>query len=298
MGVKIDLLEVLRQKDRLSDVNTEMVSTLAKVDTEMNNCCTNLTGGGTALEVSVASLNNTISIVAEKLKKAVPVLVDFMGAQMQSYQVSLDDANAQLQDLIDVLKTNYAEDGTITNSGRLITSDMRADATINDSSSYSSGKNNYTTLENKIRSETEWNNLNECFYYFKEKGLSDEQIAGILGNACQESGFVLDIKNPTSTSKGLFQWLDSRYPSDWSLETQLDHAWNEMQGTPCGGNISSVVDSLSSKTTVADATNTFAVFFEGASKRNNETGAMYVPDLSVRTNFANTIYAYIKDNLS
>ena len=205
MGVKIDLLEVLRQKDRLSDVNTEMVSTLAKVDSEMNNCCTNLTGGGTALEVSVASLNNTISSVAEKLKKAVPVLVEFMDTQMQSYKVSLEEANAELQDLISVLKGNYAEDGTITNFGRLITSDMRADATINDSGSYSSGKNNYTTLENKIGSETEWNNLNECFYYFKEKGLSDEQIAGILGNACQESGFVLDIKNPTSTSKGLFQ---------------------------------------------------------------------------------------------
>ena len=34
MGVKIDLLEVLRQKDRLSDVNTEMVSTLGIEDVD------------------------------------------------------------------------------------------------------------------------------------------------------------------------------------------------------------------------------------------------------------------------
>ena len=50
MGVKIDILEILRQKDRLDDVNAEVASTLSKVDTELNNCCTNLTGGGTALE--------------------------------------------------------------------------------------------------------------------------------------------------------------------------------------------------------------------------------------------------------
>ena len=67
-----------------------------------------------------------------------------------------------------------------------------------------------------------------------------------------------------------------------------------MQGTPCGGNISSVVDSLSSKSTVADATRTFAVFFEGAGI--GEGGS--VPDLGARTNFANTIYTYIKDNLT
>ena len=113
MGVKIDILEILRQKDRLDDVNDEIVSTLSKVDNELNNCCNNLTAGGTALEVSVATLITVISSVTEKLKKSVPNLISFMDTQMKSYNVSLTDANKELNQLISILKATYESDGDI-----------------------------------------------------------------------------------------------------------------------------------------------------------------------------------------
>ena len=113
MGVKIDILEILRQKDRLDDVNDEIVSTLSKVDNELNNCCNNLTAGGTALEVSVATLITVISSVTEKLKKSVPNLISFMDIQMKSYNVSLTDANNELNQLISILKATYESDGDI-----------------------------------------------------------------------------------------------------------------------------------------------------------------------------------------
>ena len=114
MGVKIDILEILRQKDRLDDVNAEVASTLSKVDTELNNCCTNLTGGGTALEVSVASLISVNSSVTEKLKKAIPKLITFMDTQMESYNVSLTEANNELNQLVSILKATFESDGDIT----------------------------------------------------------------------------------------------------------------------------------------------------------------------------------------
>lgn len=114
MGVKIDILEILRQKDRLDDVNAEVASTLSKVDAELNNCCTNLTGGGTALEVSVASLISVNSSVTEKLKKAIPKLITFMDTQMESYSVSLTDANNELNQLVSLLKATFESDGDIT----------------------------------------------------------------------------------------------------------------------------------------------------------------------------------------
>ena len=114
MGVKIDILEILRQKDRLDDVNAEVASTLSKVDTELNNCCTNLTGGGTALEVSVASLISVNSSVTEKLKKAIPKLIAFMDTQMESYNVSLTEANNELNQLVSILKATFESDGDIT----------------------------------------------------------------------------------------------------------------------------------------------------------------------------------------
>ena len=113
MGVKIDILEILRQKDRLDDVNAEVASTLSKVDAELNNCCTNLTGGGTALEVSVASLISVNSSVTDKLKKAIPKLIAFMDTQMESYNVSLTEANNELNQLVSILKATFESDGDI-----------------------------------------------------------------------------------------------------------------------------------------------------------------------------------------
>lgn len=94
------------------------------------------------------------------------------------------------------------------------------------SASYSSSSNQQTVV---------WN-------YFKNKGLNDKAIAGIMGNIQQESGFNSSAVNKSSGASGIFQWLGGRknglqdyaksVGKSWSdLQVQLDYAWKELQGS-------------------------------------------------------------------
>ena len=78
--------------------------------------------------------------------------------------------------------------------------------------------------------------------FFKGKGLTDEAVAGIMGNVAVESNFSPTAYNYSSGAFGIFQWLGSRYDSllDYAsgrntsasdLDTQLNYAWEEMQTT-------------------------------------------------------------------
>ncbi|WP_342534787.1 phage tail tip lysozyme [Lysinibacillus sp. FSL K6-0057] len=78
--------------------------------------------------------------------------------------------------------------------------------------------------------------------YFKNKGLNDKAIAGIMGNIQQESGFNSSAVNKSSGASGIFQWLGGRknglqdyaksVGKSWSdLQVQLDYAWKELQGS-------------------------------------------------------------------
>ena len=159
--------------------------------------------------------------------------------------------------------------------------------TFNDATALASGERNYSSIEGFISDPNKLEVMNYSHDFFASKGLGEEQIAGILGNMCLESGFVIDAKNPDSSATGLFQWLSSHYPSDWSIETQLNHAWEEMQGAPCGGNITSVVDKINNCQTVTGATDNFAIFFEGMGDGN---GGVVAGD--ARRTYANAIYYY------
>lgn len=75
--------------------------------------------------------------------------------------------------------------------------------------------------------------------YFKNKGLSDEAVAGLMGNIKQESNFNSKAVNKSSGASGIFQWLGGRKTGlmdyaksvgkSWTdLEVQLDYAWKEM----------------------------------------------------------------------
>jgi len=161
-----------------------------------------------------------------------------------------------------------------------------ADAVIVDNEAYSAGERSMDTLTSKIggADSSRWDTIDTMHSFFKEKGLTDEQISGIIGNAVLESGLDLNAKNPNSTATGLFQWLYGRQPSDWSINSQLEHAWNEMNkrtdinGTTVLTNLNKCSDDVSS------ATKSFAVYFEG-----NTEG------LGARTSYAEATYKYIKD---
>ena len=60
-----------------------------------------------------------------------------------------------------------------------------------------------------------------------------------------------------------------------------------MQGAPCGGNITSVVDKINNCQTVTGATDNFAIFFEGMGDGN---GGVVAGD--ARRTYANAIYYY------
>jgi len=96
-----------------------------------------------------------------------------------------------------------------------------------------STKSNATTVSSTPETVV-WN-------YFKNKGLSDEAVAGLMGNIKQESNFNSKAVNKSSGASGIFQWLGGRKTGlqdyaksvgkSWTdLEVQLDYAWKEMQG--------------------------------------------------------------------
>lgn len=75
--------------------------------------------------------------------------------------------------------------------------------------------------------------------FFKEKGLSESQIAGLMGNLEQESGLDPNAKNSSSGAFGIAQWLGSRKTGldnfakskgkkNNDMDVQLDYLWKEM----------------------------------------------------------------------
>jgi len=161
--------------------------------------------------------------------------------------------------------------------------------TIVDQTAYSSGEANMGLLTQKISDDPVlWQRIDEMYLYYKDKGLSDEVIAGILGNAAQESGFILDAKNPTSSAKGLFQWTTitaDNQPTDWSFDTQLDHSWNQIQNRTDASGTTVITHLNGCSDSVSRATTNFAIYFEGCTD-----------SMSNRQAYASAIYTHIKDN--
>jgi len=78
--------------------------------------------------------------------------------------------------------------------------------------------------------------------YFMDKGLTDYQAAGLVGNLMRESGMNPQALNKGSKAYGLAQWLGprkkalfARYGNNPSLENQLDFIWSELNSTHRNG---------------------------------------------------------------
>jgi hypothetical protein len=73
--------------------------------------------------------------------------------------------------------------------------------------------------------------------FFRAKGLTEEQTAGVLVNIAAESGFDPDRSGDEGTSYGLFQdhagrlaKLRAKYGARPTADQQLDFAWDELNG--------------------------------------------------------------------
>lgn len=104
--------------------------------------------------------------------------------------------------------------------------------------------------------------------FFKNKGLTDNQARGILGNLMQESRGNHAITNKTSGAFGLAQWLGPRkqrliqkYGQNPTIQQQLEFIWEELNTTE-----SKAFQQLLNTKTIADATRAFAQHFERAGK--------------------------------
>lgn len=104
--------------------------------------------------------------------------------------------------------------------------------------------------------------------FFQQKGLSEHQARGILGNLMQESRGNHTITNKSSGAFGLAQWLGPRkqrlmqkYGSNPTVQQQLEFIWEELNTSE-----SKAFEKLLNTNTVADATRAFAQHFERAGK--------------------------------
>ena len=104
--------------------------------------------------------------------------------------------------------------------------------------------------------------------FFMNKGLSENQARGILGNLLQESRGNNKIVNKTSGAFGLAQWLGPRkqklmqkYGKNPTTYQQLEFIWEELNTTE-----KEAFQKLLNTNTIADATRAFANHFERAGK--------------------------------
>lgn len=276
--ISLDGPEVLRLKLRLDEITESVDSSMKNNELKIEGCVNNLqsASGNNKLATDVQKLLNSANEVRTNFIKNFQLLNEFLQNQVNEYSISTEEAEEAVKELIVLMQRSVKR----ANGEYLF-------GTFDDTTALASGERNYSSIEGFISDPNKLEVMNYSHDFFASKGLGEEQIAGILGNMCLESGFVIDAKNPDSSATGLFQWLSSHYPSDWSIETQLNHAWEEMQGAPCGGNITSVVDKLNNCQTVTGATDNFAIFFEGMGDGN---GGVVAGD--ARRTYANAIYYY------
>lgn len=104
--------------------------------------------------------------------------------------------------------------------------------------------------------------------FFRNKGLSENQARGILGNLMQESRGNHTVVNSKSGAFGLAQWLGPRkqklqqkYGKNPTVDQQLEFIWEELNTTE-----SKAMQALLNTNTVSDATRAFANHFERAGK--------------------------------
>ena len=290
--IEIDFVEMRRQYERIEDLCNMTHSNIKSLIPAIKNLSDLVNGGKSVLGLE-GYLNNFDEIKNSTLEN--------MNNQIRQYKKLNEEITLELEKnlnkLVDMLVTNIgtSENSSLLKKYNITKENILNHYTINDETAYNSGENYMTFLEQNLGgSQEKWDILDEMYLYFREKGLNDEQIAGIIGNAVQESGLVLDIKNSSSTATGLFQWLDmqlyngeSNQPSAWDLKTQLDHAWHQIQ-TKCDMQGVSVLEHLNNNSSsVQGSANTFATFFEGVGSEQ----------YGYRTTYAKAVYTYIKDNL-
>ena len=129
--------------------------------------------------------------------------------------------------------------------------------------------------------------------FYKKKGLSDEAVAGIMGNIEAESGYNTSAINSSSGAVGLFQWLgsrkdglyeyaESRGESVTDLNTQLEYSWKELTSSEKNTLAALKSDDYSSASEFAAA---FEKLFERSGGSNVEKRQQYAENIMHNRSF-------------
>jgi len=137
--------------------------------------------------------------------------------------------------------------------------------------------------------------ISYAYKYFRSKGLTRAQAAGVVGNLLVESAGTMDPRQRQfggGPGRGIAQWADGdvrwkglvkfahgRGHSVNDFKTQVQYVWHELRTTH-----SYALKALKSQGTVRDATATFMKFYEAPSD----------PHLEERIRYANQVYNRFK----
>lgn len=293
MGVRLDISRMMTLKGRMIDImgepynhssSGELNHTLWLIREELDKISNNVLTS--SLKASNDNLKKQVNDVSLALKDKISRLTDFLGQQIDAYKLTNKDTKDAVEGLVSLITEVYDENGNINSSAQEILSkyNKMADPTITDSSSYENGSTYMSGFEGKIGSR--WEVVDTTYYFFKNKGLSDEQIAGILGNMAEESELISDRLSYDENYKGLFQFGGGRRSAcseyGWDVEPQLEYVWHELQTTE-----SNAMKDISAQTTVKESVASWAEQFERCGMQGRAN----------REKWADACYKYIKDNL-
>mgnify|MGYP002558148146 FL=1 len=289
--VELKFEEMHREVENINTIVNDVKSNLE----ELINAINKLAGLVGISTIPITSSTKKIDIQFKKIE-------DFVNKQISRYSEINEFTSEQIKELISLLEQLFDEDG------QLITYEINGKKVTENFTDLLKAKENEAVLTNRYAkgyrvtdnkdlnsniSQEGWENLETIYTYFMKKGLTDEQISGILANAAGESWFDADAKNPTSTAKGLFQWLDNRYPESWDIESQLDHAWDEMENVLIY-NGKTTLSRIQNCTTPEEASNVFLEYFGGAGSENYKNNPEFASLYPKRRTFAKSFYNYIQ----
>ncbi len=289
--VELKFEEMHREVENINTIVNDVKSNLE----ELINAINKLAGLVGISTIPITSSTKKIDIQFKKIE-------DFVNKQISRYSEINEFTSEQIKELISLLEQLFDEDG------QLITYEINGKKVTENFTDLLKAKENEAVLTNRYAkgyrvtdnkdlnsniSQEGWENLETIYTYFMKKGLTDEQISGILANAAGESWFDADAKNSTSTAKGLFQWLDNRYPESWDIESQLDHAWDEMENVLIY-NGKTTLSRIQNCTTPEEASNVFLEYFGGAGSENYKNNPEFASLYPKRRTFAKSFYNYIQ----
>ncbi len=109
--MKINLTELLQLKTKLTDVHANMKNTLGGISTEITSVNNNLVSS--SLRKSNDDVLNKVSALASNLDISLSKLIEFLGSQIDLYQVTNEEAKAELDGLVNMISETFGENGVV-----------------------------------------------------------------------------------------------------------------------------------------------------------------------------------------